>query len=196
MIGDPQQIKALSGEPLYKYNYFYPAPGNTPELKEAKTERCIKELSSSPGARKGFELYGSCTLYCNIPESQRLADIDFQRLTLRAASYQLSQHDISKLNTYVKPKTELYSERWLNSIWILPTWEEINKHHFDVARFMAKTRGIIRIWSRPILKRAEMSTERARTILRTYYTKTSTDVTRDFTEPLPYIDLFPGKFSV
>lgn len=38
MLGDPQQIKALSGEPLYKYIYYYPVPGNSPDLIEAKLQ--------------------------------------------------------------------------------------------------------------------------------------------------------------
>lgn len=193
LIGDPQQIKALRGEPLYKYNYFYPAQGNAQELVEAKNERRVAELSSSPGATKGFQLYGSCNLYCHMPESQRLADADFQRLTLRAASYELTKEDIAELNTYAKPKSELFSEKWLDAVWILPTWDEINRHHSHITSFMAKKRGILRVWSRPMFNTEGLSRKRMSQILHFYYTTTSTDISRDFTEPLPYMDIFPGQ---
>lgn len=42
-------------------------------------------------------------------------------------------------------------------------------------------------------KTESLSPERARQVLHTYYTKTSTDIGRDFKEPLPYFDLFPGE---
>lgn len=191
-IGDPQQIKPISGEPLYKYNYFYPVPGNTEDLITMKSKRRIVELSSSPGARNGFEIYGACTVYCHMPESIRLADARYQDITRRAASYDLTETDIEGLNKYVKCKEELDSERWLSAVWILPTWNDINLHHVHVTNFMAKRRGIHRVWSQTTVN-SVLSQARKRQVVQTYYTQTSTDVGRDFTEPLPYIDLFPGQ---
>lgn len=37
------------------------------------------------------------------------------------------------------------SEKWLSALWILPTCDEIDVHHAEVARFMAKTCGLIRV---------------------------------------------------
>lgn len=88
---------------------------------------------------------------------------------------------------------ELYSEKWLSAVWIVPTWEDINRHNERLLKFMAKTRGTIRVWSRPTINTASLSDDRARQVLHTYYTRTSTEIGRDFKEPLPYCNLFPGQ---
>ena len=109
----------------------------------------------------------------------------------KTSTYNLCAEDIESLNKLVRNENELYSSPWIESIWMLPTWKEVNLHLHRVTEYMAKTRGICRSWTHVKIK-SSVPSDTARTALKAFYTS-DTAINSTWKKHLTYIDYFPGQ---
>ena len=216
LVGDPRQIVPVSGKPLYFFPKF---EANNKSIKTNinSSHEIVHEVDNTKNKNdvqkqlernncgvisrytqflsireiKGDGIYQSMAFRVMLSENARLEDQKLISLVHKTSAYNLCAEDIESLNKLVRNENELYSSPWIESIWMLPTWKEVNIHLHRVTEYMAKTRGICRIWTHVKIN-SSVSSDTARTALHAFYTS-DTAVNSTWKKHLPYIDYFPGQ---
>lgn len=98
---------------------------------------------------------------------------------MKLAQYRLNKKDIKEINNFHLPFDILHKYPWIDSPWLCPTWEEVNKHLELAAGRAKKTTGIFRAWS-SVSRESRASLTQQKKAIQSFY-ESSTYVSANFT---------------